>query len=558
MSNAATLTALTSLAVTAGIFLLPQKTTSLDLGISKANAQSVNSNADTDSTTILNWSGTHAVHTDHFYEPETIKQLEDIVRQAHKRGTPIRPIGSALSPNGIAFQPKGMLSMANLDQILEVDIERKTVTVQAGARVAQVVEALRPYGLTLPNLASIAEQQMGGFIQVGAHGTGATVAPVDHYVTQLRLITPALGSILLSEQTDHELFQLAKVGLGCLGIVAEITMECIPAHNLVEHTFVLTRDEAREQLTNLLKQHKHMRYMWIPYTDAVVVVTNDPEDTVPDDTPRNQSNYSEDERFQPLRDLLIKATEDSTFPVSQEQLKGMGFGELRDALLAVDPLNVEHVKLVNKAEAEFWKKSVGYQTKPSDELLQFDCGGQQWVWEVAFSTGTLDENNGNDMQFMQILLQSIEERQIPAPAPIEQRWTASSSSLMSPAHGTPDELHSWVGIIMYLPSPDDELQRREITERFKGDYCDLLRSISLDVNAASHWAKLEMPTSMWELVDLQQQMKRKFPLRLFEKARKMLDPRDILGNPLIDLVFGSKLKNTTNNSKDDSEDTTWI
>ena len=60
----------------------------------------------------------------------------------------------------------------------------------------------------------------------------------------------------------------------------------------------------------------------------------------------------------------------------------MGFGELRDALLAFDPLNMELVKRVNKAEAEFWRRSEGYQTKPSDQLLQFDCGGQVRVYTV--------------------------------------------------------------------------------------------------------------------------------------------------------------------------------
>lgn len=37
---------------------------------------------------------------------------------------------------------------------------------QCGARVQDVVEALRPHGLTLQNFASIREQQIGGFIQV--------------------------------------------------------------------------------------------------------------------------------------------------------------------------------------------------------------------------------------------------------------------------------------------------------------------------------------------------------------------------------------------------------
>jgi L-galactono-1,4-lactone dehydrogenase len=266
-----------------------------------------------------------------------------------------------------------MMSMANLDKVLHVDTEEMTVTAQAGARVSQVVEALRPYGLTLPNLASIAEQQMGGFVQVGAHGTGRCIAPVDHYVTKLKIVTPAQGTITLTEE-DGEKFHLAKVGLGCLGVVVEVTMKCVPAHKLVEHTFVLTRKEAKEQLQELLKKHKHMRYMWIPYTDAVVFVTNDPEDMVPDIP--SIKTLSEEERYRPLIDLLIALYKDSAEPFTKESVKGMGFGEIRDALLAINPLDMDHVKRCNEAEAEFWRRSEGYQVKPSDQLLQFDCGGQ--------------------------------------------------------------------------------------------------------------------------------------------------------------------------------------
>lgn len=491
-----------------------------------------------DTTTILNWSGTHAVNVSNqrFWEPESVAEVEQIIQDCHARGESVRPIGSSLSPNGVAFHEKGMISMANLDRIISVDAENKIVTVQAGARVSQVVEALRPYKLTLPNLASIAEQQMGGFVQVGAHGTGRCVAPVDHYVTSLKLVTPGQGTVTLTKEEHGDLFQMAKVGLGCLGVVVEISMQCIPAHRLVEHTFVLTRVQAKEQLEDLLKQHKHMRYMWIPYTDAVVCVTNDPEEDLPH-IPRIKA-VSLQERYRPLTDLLMEVTKDFPEPYTKEQLRGMGFGELRDALLAVDPLDVDHVKRCNQVEAEFWQKSEGYQVRPSDELLQFDCGGQQWVWEVCFPTGTQEVDNGNDIRFMEKLLLGIEERNIPAHSPIEQRWTASSSSLMSPAHGPSDGLHSWVGIINYLPS-ENELQRRQITEVFTGTYCDLMRSVGAEVNATSHWAKLERPSDLWKLVDLQLFLQSRFPLEKFNQQRALYDPKNILANPMINMTLGT-------------------
>lgn len=52
------------------------------------------------------------------------------------------------------------------------------------------------------------------------------------------------------------------------------------------------------------------------------------------------------------------------------------------------------IKKVNSAEAEFWKRSKGARVGWSDEILGFDCGGQQWVLEVAMPTGTLAAPSG--------------------------------------------------------------------------------------------------------------------------------------------------------------------
>ena len=47
-------------------------------------------------------------------------------------------MGTALSPNGLALAAEGMVSLSQLDRILEVDTTNRTITVEAGARVSQV------------------------------------------------------------------------------------------------------------------------------------------------------------------------------------------------------------------------------------------------------------------------------------------------------------------------------------------------------------------------------------------------------------------------------------
>jgi L-galactono-1,4-lactone dehydrogenase len=101
---------------------------------------------DISTTTLMNWSGTHSITipSKQIYEPETIPELEQIVRECYLSNIPIRPIGSALSPNAIAFHHRNenpnaaMISMVHLNQILAIDKENMTVTVQAGARVSEV------------------------------------------------------------------------------------------------------------------------------------------------------------------------------------------------------------------------------------------------------------------------------------------------------------------------------------------------------------------------------------------------------------------------------------
>lgn len=53
-------------------------------------------------------------------------------------GQKLRCVGSALSPNGLAFSKEGMLSLALLDQVIDIDVKKAHITVQAGARVQEV------------------------------------------------------------------------------------------------------------------------------------------------------------------------------------------------------------------------------------------------------------------------------------------------------------------------------------------------------------------------------------------------------------------------------------
>jgi L-galactono-1,4-lactone dehydrogenase len=536
--------------------------------------------------TMMNWSSTHASTPQRIYHPkspqEVVRVLQSFHQQAEQLQTQqlssksikIRPVGTALSPNGIGLAASSIrtdggqldnmncaLSLSHLDDI-RVDTRRQEVTVGAGAKVSTVLSELGKHGLTLSNFSSIQEQQIGGWTQVSAHGTGCKLSTVDEMIVRMQLATPTEGLITLSSAANNHLFQFAKVGLGCLGVVTELTLKCMPQISLRETTTIFNRGNVEKDHLHRLRNFRHVRYMWVPYTDTVVSVVSNPtstEDVTPSSSASRPSPVT-DVATQPLSQLVWDL---KLLPgVSRTVINSLSFSQLRDILLDHSPLDVEHIKRVNKAEAEFWQASTGDRVGDSTDILGFDCGGEQHVLEVCFPMGRLSENSSKDLEFVRRLLQLLEDAKIPAPSPVEQRWCAHSPSRMSPAfahveNGDVDPpVFSWVGIIMYLPPNQDDRARLTITRRFD-DYVALIEPLLQEFDAHVHWAKIELPgreevigngktddsSRRIERLDrMKQRLAQKYPLAEFSALRAALDPFNILGNDLVDTLLLPQMK----------------
>lgn len=484
----------------------------------------------------------HECRPQSFYVPESVEEVERLVREHHDRKQKIRCMGAGVSPNGLGFSGKtsaaaasktsdqkdeAVMTMALLDRILHVDQEVCQVTVEAGHIVGELLDKLRTYGMTMQNVASIRDQQVGGICQAGCHGTGVAIPPIDDHIVEMELVTPAKGTITVSATQNPELFALAKCGLGALGVVTKVKLQCVPMYRLAEKTSVMRIEDVRANHTAWLKEFQHLRYMWIPYTDCVVVVqcrkipnTVQPEE----DEIYPPVEYSMNDRLEAPRKLYLELTNGKPDP----EYLDWGFTKIREKMLAMNPLDKKHVIRVNEAEKQFWKRSQGFRVGFSDDIIGFDCGDQQYVEEVAFPThGTLD------IDFVEGLMKRIDAKDIPAHAPIEQRWTSRSSSLMSPAWSSnAAQVFSWVGVILYLPT-HVESERQAITERFLEFYAEL-RDYMVPYGGTEHWAKLEWPSDADECQKIRDRLKKRYPLDKFKKARDEVDPHHILSNHIVD------------------------
>jgi L-galactono-1,4-lactone dehydrogenase len=63
------------------------------------------------------------------YEPEDEDEVVRLMQKAIGEGWQLRVIGSAISPNGLGFSNKCMISMAQMDKVLDVDASKKQVRI---------------------------------------------------------------------------------------------------------------------------------------------------------------------------------------------------------------------------------------------------------------------------------------------------------------------------------------------------------------------------------------------------------------------------------------------
>jgi FAD/FMN-containing dehydrogenase len=97
--------------------------------------------------------------------------------------------------------------------------------------------------------------------QVSAHGTGAALPPVDEQLVSLRVVSPGSGGAVQMDRGQDAAFDWVKVGLGAMGVVTEVTLQCVDAHKLIEKTFVATRDEVK-------RSHKRCALAGLPVLSA--------------------------------------------------------------------------------------------------------------------------------------------------------------------------------------------------------------------------------------------------------------------------------------------------
>src|SRR5205807_10381317 len=138
-------------------------------------------------------------------------------------------VGSGHSFSDVALTDGAMISLDRMGGLIDVDRESGLVRVQAGITIRELSARVVEHGLALENLGDIDVQSIAGAISTATHGTGARLGNLSSQVAALTLVLADGSTLECSPQEDPDVFAAARVGLGALGVLAEVTLRCVPA-----------------------------------------------------------------------------------------------------------------------------------------------------------------------------------------------------------------------------------------------------------------------------------------------------------------------------------------
>jgi len=173
---------------------------------------------------LKNWAGNLEYSTGKVAYPETVEQAQAVVKQSDK----LRALGTQHCFNKLADSPHQLLSAKKLNRILQLDADKKTVTVEAGVRYGTLGEYLQERGFALHNLASLPHISVAGSIATATHGSGVKNGNLATAVSGIEFVTAAGEVVTLTREKDGEQFLGAVVHLGGLGVLTKVTLDIQP------------------------------------------------------------------------------------------------------------------------------------------------------------------------------------------------------------------------------------------------------------------------------------------------------------------------------------------
>jgi hypothetical protein len=204
---------------------------------------------------VTNYDGSITSTPQQLVYPETVEEIQAILRDTVRFPSPVRAMGSYHSLTPCASSDGTIVNMSRMAQVIGIDSTNLTFTAQAGLEIIEAAKALRTHDLQMMLNIEIGNMTLGS--AACCHSKDALdcfeFGQVSSYVTHIKWVTPAGDLAEASEADSPDLLRLMRSSYGLCGIVYEVTLRIKPIDAL--HFTYLPRpvDElTQKEVDNLL------------------------------------------------------------------------------------------------------------------------------------------------------------------------------------------------------------------------------------------------------------------------------------------------------------------
>ena len=187
----------------------------------------------------------------------------------------VRCLGAGHSFSPLVPTTGTIVSLDRVNGLLAHDKAAMTATLRAGTRLAQASRHLDAAGLALRNLPDIDLQSLAGAISTATHGTGATLPALHADVVAMRIVTPQGETVDWRQERDADRMAAARVSLGSLGVITQVTMRVVASHSLRRKVWLKPIEEMLQMAPELARTHRHFEFYYLPFTGYAAAITHD-------------------------------------------------------------------------------------------------------------------------------------------------------------------------------------------------------------------------------------------------------------------------------------------
>jgi len=186
------------------------------------------------SNLIVNYDGGITTSPQQLVFPETVEDIQAVLRNSGRYPSPVRAMGSYHSLTPCASSDGTVLRMSKMSKVVSIDSQNHTFTAQAGLQMIDANHALRDQNLQFMLNIEIGNMTIGSAACCHTKDAldGVEFGQVGSYISKIKWVTPAGDLAEASDANNPDLLQRVRTSYGLCGVIYEVTFRVKPIEEI--------------------------------------------------------------------------------------------------------------------------------------------------------------------------------------------------------------------------------------------------------------------------------------------------------------------------------------